>query len=464
MLKFLRRPKLPADTEIAGCGRVVKPLCTSTDVELYEASDGRRRFLVALYEGDRGSVLHGEWSELADRSGPGETNIACRAYPDGLYLGNPMGLGKFKGSVDDVVRRIANIAFKDRSEAPLLSPFACWVTSDGEPVMPIRSREGAADPVRDFAGILYWSLGGIDLGKCEVAPSLQAFMTAPMSQADHLRQFATGGITPEEALAALSEKREVTPARQERTGLAAVAGMHELKQRLIVDVVDVFRSPDLYDRYGLSVPNGILLYGPPGCGKTYIAKKLAEELDAHFVELSPGGTGSPYIHESSIIVRRTFEEAKKKAPAVVFIDELDALVPRRSDLGGHQQYKSEEVNEFLLQLNDSGDNRVLVIAATNEPDKIDPAILRTGRMDRIIYVGPPDDEARKEMLAFHLAGRPAEDIDLAEVVGLTEGLTASDLRFLVNEAAREALSLRAPITNDILLFAAMKVASERPRK
>jgi transitional endoplasmic reticulum ATPase len=183
-----------------------------------------------------------------------------------------------------------------------------------------------------------------------------------------------------------------------------------------------------------------LLYGPPGCGKTYIARQLAEELDHYFVEIIPSELASPYIHHTVIRIRQLFDEAADHAPAIVFIDEFEALVPARGDLAGHQQYKSEEVTEFLVHLNACSEKNVFVIAATNQPERIDSAIRRTGRLDKLIYVGPPDTEACCEMLALHLAGRPvAADFDIIGLAGTFKGYFASDIRFLIDEAARDAL-------------------------
>jgi hypothetical protein len=158
-------------------------------------------------------------------------------------------------------------------------------------------------------------------------------------------------------------------------GLAKVAGMRELKALLEKDVVHAFRNPDLFRRYRLSIPHGILLFGPPGCGKTYIARQLAEELGCTFIESRQSDVASIYIHGSSIQIRNLFETAEKSAPSVLFIDEFEGMVPSRAGLGAHQQYKSEEVNEFLSQLNECGRKKILVVAASNEPEKIDTAIL-----------------------------------------------------------------------------------------
>lgn len=237
-------------------------------------------------------------------------------------------------------------------------------------------------------------------------------------------------------------------------GLDKVAGMHALKELLLREVVELVRDPEPQRRYRLSIPNGMLLYGPPGCGKTYIARQLAEELGYYFVEVIPSEVASPYIHGSVVRIRELFDKAAKQAPAIIFIDEFEALAPSRSELGGFQDYKSEGVNEFLAHLNGCSEKNILVIAATNIPDNIDPAVLRPGRLDKLIYVGLPDLEARREMLAHHLEGRPvAADFEIASIAAELQGYSAADISFLVDEAARAALKNRQDINKELFHMA-----------
>jgi transitional endoplasmic reticulum ATPase len=169
------------------------------------------------------------------------------------------------------------------------------------------------------------------------------------------------------------------------------------------------------------------------------------------VEIIPSEVESPYIHDTALRVREVFKKAAEQAPSVLFVDEFEALVPSRAELGGWQQYKAEEVNEFLAHLNGCAEKGILVVAATNEPQKIDRAVLRTGRLDKHIYVAPPDAEARGEILSFHLAGRPIEDgIDVLDIAAGLEGYSASDIKFLADEAAREAMEGGAPISAKLI--------------
>jgi transitional endoplasmic reticulum ATPase len=242
--------------------------------------------------------------------------------------------------------------------------------------------------------------------------------------------------------------------------------MDDLKALLYDEVVSALREPDDLQAYGLTIPNGILLFGPPGCGKTYIARQLAEELNFFFKEVFPSEIGSTFIHETTLKIRETFDTASDHAPALLFVDEFESMVPARRSLGAHQHHTSEEVSEFLKQLESCAQRRIVLIAATNEPWKIDPAVIRTGRLDKLIYVPAPDAPARAAMLRFHLYGRrQCDGIDVVALADTLPGYSASDLKLLVDEAARRARKARRPISEDDLRHAARELvpASVTPR-
>jgi len=235
---------------------------------------------------------------------------------------------------------------------------------------------------------------------------------------------------------------------QKLGGLIKVAGMSELKALLIEEIIRPIQDPEPFKRYGIPIPNGILLYGPPGCGKTYIARQLAEELGWYFKEIKGSDVGSMYVHGSVLAIRELFAEAEEYAPAMIFIDEFEGLVPKRSELSGFQQHKSEEVNEFLVNLNECSANKIFVLAATNEPDKIDAAARRPGRLDKLIYVGPPDLEARRELLKLYLQHRPTVDVDIEKYAKQLAGYSCKDINYITDESARMALKEDKPIDNN----------------
>lgn len=224
-------------------------------------------------------------------------------------------------------------------------------------------------------------------------------------------------------------------------GFDCVAGMRDLKAMLISDVIEPLINPEKYKKFKLGIPNGILLFGPPGCGKTFIVKKLAEELGYNFIEMNPSSVATSYVHGAVGNIGKVFEMAKLEAPSIVFIDEIEGLVPKREELSSSADIKKEEINEFLLQLNNAGNSKILVVGATNRPHMIDTAILRSGRMDKRIFVGPPDLEARRDLFKICLSGRPYDKkIDFEKLANITEYYVGSDIELIVTEAARDAVT------------------------
>lgn len=212
-------------------------------------------------------------------------------------------------------------------------------------------------------------------------------------------------------------------------GFECVAGMEELKDMLRSDVINPLRNPAKFEKFKVYIPNGIVLYGPPGCGKTFIVRKLAEELGYNFFEVKHSDLATPYIHGSVGNIGKTFAMAQEKAPIILFFDEISGLVPDRKSVSGFDGgYKEEEINEFLIQLDGAADKKILVVGATNYIDRIDPAVLRPGRFDKKIYVPLPDFEARKSLFRIGLAGRPFdENIDFGHLAGLTSRFSCADI-------------------------------------
>lgn len=248
------------------------------------------------------------------------------------------------------------------------------------------------------------------------------------------------------------EERETTGYYKVKTkgrGFDEIAGMGEIKDILYQNVILPLSEKGLYEQYQVSIPNGIFLYGPPGCGKTFIAKKFADEVDYNFVELKPSDLASIYVHGTQEKIGNLFKTAREKAPTIIFIDEVDAILPNREGSLNHSY--ASEVNEFLAQMTECHQYGIFIIAASNRPEKVDPAILRTGRIDQVIYVGPPDFDARDEMFKLYLCDRPIDlDIDYTKLAELTENYVSSDIKFIVNEASRNALKQRKKINHDHL--------------
>ncbi len=232
-------------------------------------------------------------------------------------------------------------------------------------------------------------------------------------------------------------------------GFKDIAGMDDLKEMLHKRVIMILQDKELAEKYKLTPPNGMLLYGPPGCGKSFFAEKFAEETGFNFMLVKASDLGSIYIHGSQGKIADLFKKAEENAPTVLCFDEFDAFVPRRGDSTDSNQ--AGEVNEFLSQLNNCSKRGIFVIATSNRPDKVDPAVLRTGRIDRQVYVPLPDSTARRLMFELYLKGRPCEGIDSDALAQKSEGYVASDIAYIVNEAATIAAFNRDNITQELLL-------------
>ena len=234
---------------------------------------------------------------------------------------------------------------------------------------------------------------------------------------------------------------------------ANVAGLKEEKEEL-EEIVDFLRAPQKYTALGARIPKGVLLVGPPGTGKTLLAKAIAGEAGVPFFSISGSDFVEMFVGVGASRVRDLFEEAKKNAPCIVFIDEIDAVARRRgTGMGGGHDEREQTLNQMLVEMDGFGVNEgIIVMAATNRVDILDPAIMRPGRFDRKVYVGRPDIGGREEILAVHAKNKPlGDDVDLKQIAQTTAGFTGADLENLLNEAAIVAAKEnRAYITqNDI---------------
>ena len=241
-----------------------------------------------------------------------------------------------------------------------------------------------------------------------------------------------------------------------------VAGVEEEKNEL-QEVVDFLRDPQKFTDIGARIPHGMLLVGPPGTGKTLLARAVAGEADVQFLSISGSDFAEMYVGVGASRVRDLFDQAKKAAPAIIFIDEIDAVGRKRgSGLGGGHDEKEQTLNQLLVEMDGFSKNEgVIVMAATNRPDILDPALLRPGRFDRQIHVGAPDAKGREDILKVHAKNKKLDDsVDLAVVARCTVGFTGADLSNLLNEAAIMAVRDNRPVlTMDDLNNAMMKITA-----
>lgn len=234
---------------------------------------------------------------------------------------------------------------------------------------------------------------------------------------------------------------------EKKVTFADVAGAVEEKQEL-EEIVDFLRNPQKYRRIGAKIPKGVLLVGPPGTGKTLIAKAVAGEAGVQFLSISGSDFVELYVGVGASRVRDLFEQAKKGAPSIIFIDEIDAVGRRRgAGLGGGHDEREQTLNQLLVEMDGFGSNEgVIVMAATNRQDILDPALLRPGRFDRQIYVSTPDVKGREEILKVHARDKQlADDVDLKVIARATSGFTGADLANLLNEAALYSARHNCPV-------------------
>jgi transitional endoplasmic reticulum ATPase len=230
-----------------------------------------------------------------------------------------------------------------------------------------------------------------------------------------------------------TEAKKPTP--KHSNGFGDVAGMDELKNLVMESFINVLNNKECAKAFGITPPS-LLFYGPAGCGKTFFAEKIADEVGINFMKVVPDDLASTLVHGTQEKIGEVFRKAERKAPTLIFFDEFDAMVPRRSN--DDRNYQNGEVNEFLCMLNNAAEKGIYVLAATNHPERIDKTVLRTGRIDEIIYVDMPDSKARESLFRLALSKLPVEEnIDFKRLADLTKGYNCSDISYIIKVASRK---------------------------
>ncbi len=345
-------------------------------------------------------------------------DVPLRLHLAGLLLG--------AGQQDEAIRHLGAVLQRDPGNAQALSMLRGPVPESAQapeqapgPAGPA-GLAGPAGPAGSGAAPQYdWSRAEDELR--DVLPA--------MFVGEQAAESASAGI--DEASAYDAERAGLT--------LADVAGMTEVKQRLEAAFLAPMRNPELRRLYGKSLRGGLLLYGPPGCGKTFIARAVAGEIGARFIAVSFADIIDMFVGQSERNIHELFDIARRNAPCVLFLDEVDAIGQKRSQLR-HTPMRSA-VNQLLLELDDiAGHNEgVFLLAATNHPWDVDSALRRPGRFDRTLLVLPPDATAREGVFRYHLKDRPVAGIDLARLASLTDGYSGADIAHICETAAERAL-------------------------
>jgi SpoVK/Ycf46/Vps4 family AAA+-type ATPase len=344
------------------------------------------------------------------------------------------------GQRDEAVRHLGAVLQRDPGNAQALSlltgpgrppePDAAAGPPPSDPSVNSPERSGSMPPRPAPAA-------GEDAGE-KGKPSRYDWTAAEDELRDVLPAMFVGEGDDDPAAAGIDEA-DAYDAEHTGLKLADVAGMTEVKARLEAAFLAPMRNPDLRRLYGKSLRGGLLLYGPPGCGKTFIARAVAGELGARFIAVSFADIIDMFVGQSERNIHELFEIARRNAPCVLFLDEVDAIGQKRSQLR-HTPMRTA-VNQLLLELDDiSGNNEgVFLLAATNHPWDVDSALRRPGRFDRTLLVLPPDGIAREGVFRYHLKDRPVAGIDLAKLAKQTEGYSGADIAHICETAAERAL-------------------------
>jgi AAA+ superfamily predicted ATPase len=377
---------------------------------------------------------------------------AVNAMPDDVPLRLHLATMLLRaGQRDEAVRHLGAVLQRDPGNAEAIRMLTSPAEVSGPPASPSAEVDTSSErvrgsaspatgpsPVQDGAG------GAPDTGTGETSAAETSDEVADRydwSQAEDELRDVLPTMFVGEAGSVSAGLEEAGAYDAEHTGLtlADVAGLDEVKKRLEAAFLAPMRNPELRKLYGKSLRGGLLLYGPPGCGKTFIARAVAGELGARFITVSFADLIDMFVGRSERNIHELFEVARRNAPCVVFLDEVDAIGQKRSQLRNTPMRSA--VNQLLLELDDvaSDNTGVFLLAATNHPWDVDSALRRPGRFDRTLLVLPPDGPAREGVFRYHLRDRPVAGIDLAKLSRLTDGYSGADIAHICETAAEQAL-------------------------
>jgi SpoVK/Ycf46/Vps4 family AAA+-type ATPase len=377
---------------------------------------------------------------------------AVNAMPDDVPLRLHLATMLLRaGQRDEAVRHLGAVLQREPGNAEAMRMLTSPAEVAGPPASPPADADNSAERVRGSAspatGPSPVQDGAAQGGAAQGGPGArEADDDAPTdsydwSQAESELRDVLPTMFVGEADSVSAGLDEARAYDAERTGLtlADVAGLDEVKKRLEAAFLAPMRNPELRKLYGKSLRGGLLLYGPPGCGKTFIARAVAGELGARFITVSFADLIDMFVGRSERNIHELFEVARRNAPCVVFLDEVDAIGQKRSQLRNTPMRSA--VNQLLLELDDvaSDNTGVFLLAATNHPWDVDSALRRPGRFDRTLLVLPPDGPAREGVFRYHLRDRPVAGIDLARLSRLTDGYSGADIAHICETAAERAL-------------------------
>ena len=384
------------------------------------------------------AILYLLMSQLGSQSG----NYSYDTFVGDVNEGNVSGVVIRQNS--EVPTGILYVSFDDNREQKSLN------VSDVNEVQELLRDKGVTYELRDVTRQSIWVTTIIPFGICILVIVVVMFMTT--------RQAGGGGNA--KMMNFGKSRAKLMTNDQNHVTFKDVAGLDEEKEEL-AEIVDFLKSPVKYTNLGARIPKGVILTGPPGTGKTLLAKAIAGEAGVPFFSISGSDFVEMFVGVGASRVRDLFEEAKKNAPCIVFIDEIDAVARRRgTGMGGGHDEREQTLNQMLVEMDGFGVNEgIIVMAATNRIDILDPAILRPGRFDRKVVVGRPDVAGRLAILNVHAAKKPlGDDVDLDSLSRTTAGFTGADLENLLNEAAINAAKhMRRFITNEDVNYAFVKV-------